>query len=151
MNWTLGASVALALVAFAPLAVAEDMIGKGPVVIKAVPESGQAAENVARVESLDKTEESTHLFSVTGGDPAINGEYVFLDVSPEDMSQEDAIFQVGDFNSWEILEQTKDHVVLKISRSWVDDPTGEIKSTEEKWTVPMVKSTAQELTITVAK
>ena len=151
MTWKFGAGIALALVAFAPLAVAEDTIGKGPVVIKAVTESGQAAENVAKVESLDKAAEMTHLFSVTGGDPAINGEYVFMDVSPEDMTQDSAIFQIGDFNSWEILEQTKDHVVLKVSRSWVDDPTGEIKSTEEKWTVPMVKADAKELTITVAK
>ena len=151
MTWKLGAGVALALVAFAPLAVAEDMIGKGPVVIKAVPESGQAAENVAKVEVLEKAAEMTHLFSVTGGDPAINGEYVFMDVSPEDMSQDSAIFQIGDFNSWEILEQTKDHVLLKVSRSWVDDPTGEIKSTEEKWKVPMVKADAKELTITIEK
>ena len=111
----------------------------------------QAAENVAKVEVLEKAAEMTHLFSVTGGDPAINGEYVFMDVSPEDMSQDSAIFQIGDFNSWEILEQTKDHVLLKVSRSWVDDPTGEIKSTEEKWKVPMVKADAKELTITIEK
>lgn len=150
MNWKLSTGFAVALLALAPLAVAENSIGKGPVVIKAAPIE-QAAESVARVETLDKAAEFTHLFSTTGGDPAINGEYVFMVVSPEDMSQDSAKFWIGDFNSWEIAEQTKDYVVLKVSRSWVDDPTGEIKSTEEKWKVPMVKSSATELTITIEK
>lgn len=148
MAWKSGAGFALALMAFAPAAMAEDAIGKGPVVVKAAPVE-QRAESVARVEGLDKAETPAHLFSTVGGDPAINGEYVFMVVHPEDPSQDYATFQIGDFNSWDILEQTKDHVTLKISRSWVDDPTGEIKTADEKWQVPMVKADAKELTITI--
>lgn len=145
------AGMALALAAFAPMAAADDSIGKGPITIQAAPVE-QSAVSVAKVVWLDKVEdEPTKLFSITGGDPAINGEYLFLAVFPEDMSLEPPVFQIGDFNSWEIVEGTKEHVKLKISRSWVEDSSGDIKSTEETWTVPMVKSSAKEITITIGK
>lgn len=142
------AGMALAFVAFAPMAAADDTIGKGPVTIQAAPIE-QSAENVAKVVWLDQAENMTKLFSTVGGDPAINGEYVFMVVHTEDMSADNGTFMIGDFNSWEIVEQTKDHVKLKISRSWVEDSSGEIKSTEETWTVPMVKPDAKELKITI--
>jgi hypothetical protein len=145
-KWSAG--IALALVALAPLAVAEDSIGKGPVVVPMAPIE-QSAESVARVEMLEKAENQTKLFSTVGGDPAINGEYVFMVVYSEDMTADNATFMIGDFNSWEIVEQTKDAVTLKISRSWIDDASGDIKTAEEKWRVPMVKPDAKELTITI--
>lgn len=139
---------ALALAGAAVPAAAEDAIGKGPVTIPMAPVE-QSAVAVAKVEYLDKAENFTKLFSTTGGDPAINGEYVFMAVFPESMADDTATFWIGDFNSWEIAEQTKDHVILKVSRSWVDDASGEIQSTEEKWKVPMVAPTAKELTVTI--
>ena len=129
-------------------ATAEDTIGKGPVLVARAPIE-QSASSVGQVEFLEKAEHQTKLLSITGGDPAINGVYLFMVVDPESMVEEVASFQIGDFNSWEIAEQAKDHVTLKISRSWVDDASGEIKSTEEKWSVPMVAPNAKELKITI--
>ena len=142
------AGLALAIVLAAAPAFAEDSIGKGPITVQAAPVE-QRPEAVARVVSLDKAEEATHLFSTVGGDPAINGEYLFMAVFPEDMSADYSTFQIGDFNSWDVVEQTKDYVVLKISRSWIDDASGDIKTAEEKWKVPMVKAGSKDLTITI--
>lgn len=150
MTWKLSAGLALACAVFAPPAMAEDAIGKGPIVIKAAP-SDQSAESVNAVVWLDQAAEETHLFGTASGDPAANGQYVFMEVSPEDMSQKSSTFWIGDFNTWEVAEQTKDFVILKINRAWTEDADGNILSRDEKWKVPMVKSSARELTVTIER
>lgn len=148
--WIRTIGAALLLAAASPLAMADDMIGKGPITIQAAPVE-QSAVSVSTVVWLEKAEETTKLFSTVGGDPAINGEYLFLAVFPEDMSADVATFQIGDFNSWSVVEETKDHVKLKVSRSWVEDSSGDIKTAEETWTVPLPKSSAKDITVTIAK
>ncbi|BCW89125.1 hypothetical protein sos41_22810 [Alphaproteobacteria bacterium SO-S41] len=150
MNWKLGAGIALALTAFAPPAMAKDEIGKSPVVIKAAP-SDQMAESVYAVVELDKAAEDTHLFATSGGDPAANGLYLFMQVMSEDKMEESPTFWIGDFNSWEVAEQTNDYIILKINRAYTEDASGNILSKDETWKVPMVKSSAKELTVTIEK
>lgn len=139
-----GAALAFALAGLAPAA--EE---KPQLVIQAAPVE-QSAEAVAQVDWLDKAEHTTKLFSTTGGDPAINGVYLFMLVYPESMAEESTTFWIGDFNTYDIVEQTKEHVTLKIGRSWVEQESGEIKSVEEKWQVPMVPPGTKELKITLA-
>ena len=150
MNWKHGAGLALALSVFAAPAMAQEEFGRGPGVIKAAP-SDQMAESVYAVVELEKAAEDTHLFATSGGDPAANGLYLFMQVTSEDRTQESPTFWIGDFNSWEVTEQTKDYIILKINRAYTTDADGNIVSKDEKWKVPMVKSTATELTVTLEK
>ncbi len=71
------------------------------------------------------------LFSTAGGDPAINGLYTYLAMftPPDGWTR---IYMIGDFNSWEVIEESPTRVVLKISRSWLEEGTGDIKTAEEK-------------------
>ena len=48
-----------------------------------------------------------------------------------------AVFAIGDFNTWEVTEQTKAYVVLKVNRTTVDE-AGEMKTVEERLKVPLV-------------
>lgn len=71
------------------------------------------------------------IFSTAGGDPAINGLYTYLSAysAPEGWTRN---YMIGDFNSWEVVEESSTRVVLKVSRSWVEEGTGDIKTAEEK-------------------
>lgn len=90
-------------------------------------ENGDAA-SVAKVIHLDR--EGAKLYSTIGGDPAINGEYVFLavDGGPAEGWR---IYKVGDFNTWELVEQSPERVVLKVSHSAVAE-SGDIVTYEQK-------------------
>lgn len=115
--------------------------------IKAV-EGDTPEAYVTDVVFIEASEAGAKIYSTAGGDPAINGLYTFLAIAGEAPDGGWTVFQIGDFNSWEIAEQTKDHVVLKVSRSWVEQETGEIKTVEEKLKVPLVAPGARELTVT---
>ena len=115
--------------------------------IKAV-EGDTPEAYVTDVTFIEASETGAKIYSTAGGDPAINGLYTFLAVAGESPDGGWTVFLIGDFNSWEIAEQTKDHVVLKVSRSWVEQETGEIKTVEEKLKVPLVAPGARELTVT---
>ncbi|OYX49597.1 MAG: hypothetical protein B7Y90_06925 [Alphaproteobacteria bacterium 32-64-14] len=71
------------------------------------------------------------IFSTAGGDPAINGLYTYLAAytPPDGWTR---VYMLGDFNSWDVLEESATRVVLKISRSWIEEGTGDIKTAEEK-------------------
>lgn len=86
------------------------------------------AANVAKVIHLDR--EGAKLYSLVGGDPAINGEYVVLGlyVHPDGWST----YRIGDFNTWELAEQSADTVVLKVSHSAVEEGSGEIVNYDQK-------------------
>ena len=86
------------------------------------------AANVAKVIHLDR--EGAKLYSLVGGDPAINGEYVVLGlyVHPDGWYT----YRIGDFNTWELVEQSADAVVLKIGHSAVEEGSGEIVNYTQK-------------------
>lgn len=89
------------------------------------------------------------LFSTAGGDPAINGLYTYLAIftPPEGWTR---IFMIGDFNSWDVVEESPTRVVLKVSRSWVEQETGDIKTTEEKLILDVPQDATAPLTVTPA-
>ncbi len=93
----------------------------------ALPEDMEAAW-VTDVRMIKDTD--AKIFSTAGGDPAINGLYTYLAMftAPEGWTR---VFLIGDFNSWEVVEETPERVVLKVSRSWIEEGSGDIKTAEE--------------------
>lgn len=89
------------------------------------------------------------IFSTAGGDPAINGLYTYLAVytPPEGWTR---VFMVGDFNAWEVAEESPTRVVLKVSRSWIEEETGDVKTAEEKLILDVPASEDAPLTVTPA-
>lgn len=89
------------------------------------------------------------LFSTAGGDPAINGLYTYLALytPPEGWTR---VFMVGDFDSWEVIEESPSRVVLKVRRSWIDEATGDVKSGDEKLILDVPADEASPLTVTPA-
>lgn len=89
------------------------------------------------------------LFSTAGGDPAINGLYTYLAIytAPDGWTR---IFQIGDFNSWDVIEESPTRVVLKVSRSWVEEGSGDIKTADEKLILDVPQDETSPLTVTPA-
>jgi len=71
------------------------------------------------------------IFSTAGGDPAINGLYTYLAAytAPDGWTR---VYMLGDFISWEVIEESPTRVVLKVGRMYLEDSTGEIKTADEK-------------------
>lgn len=104
-----------------------------------------AAASVSKVALLERGD--AKLYSTVGGDPAINGEYVFLAVIGE--PQEGwKVFKVGDFNSWDVVSQTPERVVLKVSHSAVEETTGEIVTAEQTIAVDVPAYGAASINVT---
>lgn len=89
------------------------------------------------------------LFSTAGGDPALNGLYTYLAVftPPEGWTR---IYMIGDFNSWEVIEESPTRVVLKVSRSWIEERSGDIKTADEKLILDVPQDDVTPLTVTPA-
>jgi hypothetical protein len=104
--------------------------------------------NVSRVVGL-KTSDSK-FFTVVGGDPAINGEYLYLAVAPEGPDEDFKVYMIGDFNTWDLESEGEGQAVIKVSRSSIDD-AGEIKTAEERLIVTVPAWSASETTVTPAK
>lgn len=89
------------------------------------------------------------IFSTAGGDPAINGLYTYLAAytQPDGWTR---VYMLGDFNSWDVLEESATRVVLKVSRSWVEEGTGDIKTAEEKLIIDLPATPETPVTVTPA-
>ncbi|HYD12369.1 MAG TPA: hypothetical protein VEC11_05950 [Allosphingosinicella sp.] len=85
----------------------------------------QHAASVARVVVLERQGDAgASLFSTTGGDPAMNGEYIYLSFGsdPREAAQ---IFRVGDVLEWRVVAETPGRVLLAV-RENVMNADGEI-------------------------
>jgi hypothetical protein len=89
------------------------------------------------------------LFSTAGGDPAINGLFTYLAVytQPEGWTR---VYMIGDFNAWEVIEESASRVVLRVSRSWVEEASGEIRTAEEKLIIDVPEDPEAPIKITPA-
>jgi len=107
------------------------------------PDQTDNAANVAKVIPLDR--DDAKLYSLTGGDPAINGDYAMLGVfiSPDGWFT----YKIGDFNFWEIVEQSPARVVVKVSHSAVVQETGEIVTYGQKLAVALPPVTEDSTTL----
>lgn len=101
--------------------------------------------DVRMVEGAD----GAKIFSTAGGDPAINGLYTYLAVftAPEGWTR---VFQIGDFNSWEVVEESAERVTLRVSRSWIEEGSGDIKTAEEYLFVTLPDEQARTVEVTPA-
>lgn len=90
------------------------------------------------------------IFSTAGGDPAINGLYTYLARYNEEERGWTQVYMIGDFNSWEVVEESATRAVLKISRSWVEQESGDIKTVEEKLILDLPADGATPLKVTPA-
>jgi hypothetical protein len=105
----------------------------------------QAAASVNKVAQLERGD--AKFFSTVGGDPAINGEYVFLALidNPHDGWK---VFKVGDFNSWSLVEQDGDRAVLQVSHSAIDQASGDVVTAEQRIAVTVPKFDATQINVT---
>jgi hypothetical protein len=110
-----------------------------------------AEASVTDVKWIESAENGAKIYSTAGGDPAINGLYTFLAIPSDEPGGGWHVFEIGNFNEWKIAEETKDHVILAVSRSWVEQSSGDIKTVEEKLNVPLVGPEATEITVTPVK
>ena len=163
MKYTLVAA-ALTLAACSPAPAATTPPAAEPAVARPAPAAlnlkptGPAVTVAAAPESMPEAfvtdvrllkDGSAKLFSTAGGDPAINGLYTYIAIwSDED--QWSKVFQIGNFNSWNIAEEAPGRVVLKVSRSWVEDGSGDIKTAEEHLIVTVPKADSATLEVTPA-
>jgi hypothetical protein len=91
------------------------------------------AANVSRVVHLSR--EGVKLYSLIGGDPAINGDYAVLGLFQQPNGW--FTYRIGDFNTWEVVEQSADRVVLQVSHSAVEEGSSDIVSYTQKIAVAL--------------
>jgi len=110
--------------------------------------SEERADDVSVARVAPVGESGAKLFSTVGGDPAINGEYLFLAVPSDDAPMEDPkVYKLGDFNSWSLESQSAGQLVIRVSRSWIDE-AGDIKTAQERYVVAVPAWSAGATTIT---
>jgi hypothetical protein len=112
---------------------------------EAAPMEAAYVTDVRMVEGAD----GAKIFSTAGGDPAINGLYTYLALftAPEGWTR---VFQIGDFNSWDVVEESAERVTLKVSRSWIEEGSGEVKTAEEYLIVTLPDEQAMTVDVTPA-
>lgn len=89
------------------------------------------------------------IFSTSGGDPAMNGLYTYLAAftPPDGWTR---VYMLGDFNSWEVVEESPARAVLKISRHELDADSGDIRTVEEKLIIDLPATPETPVTVTPA-
>lgn len=93
---------------------------------------------------------SFKIFSTAGGDPAVNGLYTYLARYNDDERGWTQVYMIGDFNSWEVIEESPARVVLKISRHELDSASGDIKTVEEKLIIDLPADAISPVSVTPA-
>lgn len=100
---------------------AQPVAERGPAVVQveAEDEGLQWAASVTGVDLLAQEPDTTKLFGVAGGDPAMNGLYTYLAfyLSPGDGWR---VFKVGDFLTYRIVAQRPGRLELAIEESVMD-------------------------------
>jgi hypothetical protein len=81
----------------------------------------QEAAAVSQLHSMP--EQNAKIFSVSGGDPAVNGLVTYLGLF-EGPAEGWRVFPVGDFERWEVSETRSGSVVLTVRESGADGQGG---------------------------
>lgn len=90
------------------------------------------------------------VYSVSGGDPAINGLYTYIaGYDTEEPGGGWNVFQIGDFNSWSVVEDRGTDVVLAVNRSFLNN-NGEVQTVDERYIVSIPTAGATSITVTPA-
>jgi len=134
----------------APAPAAEPARPSGPARTVAAEKVSDDLSGAASVTDIHFVKDAdVKLFSTAGGDPAINGLYTYLALytAPDGWTR---VFQIGNFNSWGVMEETPTRIVLKVSRSWIEEATGDVKTADEKLILDIPQDEASPLTVTPA-
>ena len=125
-----------------------------PVVVCGLIRAGLVVVNVNPLYTAPELEHQLQdadvkLFSTAGGDPAINGLYTYLALftAPDGWTR---IYMIGNFNSWDVIEESPTRVVLKVSRSWIEEGTGDVKTADEKLILDVPQDEKAPLMVTPA-
>jgi len=92
----------------------------------------QWSAGVVNLDELqDQGSQTVKVFGTAGGDPAMNGLYTYVAffVSP---AEGWAVFKVGDFLDYTVLDEAPGHVDLEIEESVMDQGSGRIGSRKRK-------------------
>lgn len=114
----------------------------------------QYAASVARVVNLSRQgDANASLFSTVGGDPAMNGEYIFLSFErdPHEAAQ---IFRVGDVLEWRLVAETRGRLLLAV-RENIMNANGEIGERRRRvavtWTPGAAGAAPARVTVATAR
>ncbi len=115
-----GTALAVALLA-AGGAAAQPVAESGPAVVQAesADDNLQWAASVSGIEALRAEPESSRLFGVSGGDPAMNGLYTYLAFFV-DLDEGWRVFRVGDFLDYRVVAQRAGRLLLDIRENVMD-------------------------------
>ena len=133
-----------------PAAAVTPVKPSGPARTVAVEAESEDLSGAASVTDIHFVKDAdVKLFSTAGGDPAINGLYTYLAIytQPDGWNR---IYMIGDFNGWDVIEESPTRVVLKVSRSWIEEGTGDVKTADEKLILDVPQDETTPLTVTPA-
>ena len=118
----LKAALALGIMLAAAPALAQPVGSAEPATVAPDPgENLQVAAGVTSVHQLSHQGElGGTIFSLVGGDPAMNGEYIILsfDISPAEGSRN---FRIGDVLEYSIVSETPGRVLLQVRENVMGD------------------------------
>ncbi|QTC92506.1 hypothetical protein [Brevundimonas goettingensis] len=95
--------------------------------VKALPDANlQSYASVVEVHDLAQaTSMDGKIFGVAGGDPAMNGEQTYI-AFYRNPAEGWWVYQIGDFLSFKVLNQSAGRVDLEVEESTMDEATGTI-------------------------
>jgi hypothetical protein len=134
-------------VAEAPAPAAVILAADGPAGTQASVPNMEREASVGDVFFMKENE--AKIFTTVGGDPAINGLYTYLAVIGEE--QEYTVYQLGDFNDVKVVSEKPGEIGLKISKSEVEQASGDIKTADHYLLITVPKPGDKTVTITPAK
>lgn len=115
----------------------------------------QWSASVVKLDALkDQGDLAVKLFGTAGGDPAMNGLYTYVAffVSP---AEGWAVFKIGDFLDYTVLDEAPGHVDLEIEESVMDEASGQISSRKRRvivgWTAGADGAAPAAVTVTSAQ
>lgn len=94
-----------------------------------------------------RAQSGAKLYSAAGGDPMINGIHTYIAAFGDDAAEGWRVFEIGNFNSWRLIEDRGDNLVLEVSRSWQDDAS-QVRTATERYIVSVPGPTDTSVTIT---
>lgn len=89
------------------------------------------------------------LFSTAGGDPALNGLYTYLALF-QGAAEGWRVFQLGDFESWRVLEEAPGRVLIEVRQSTLDPTTGQAVTATRRLSVSFDAAAPESVTVTPA-
>ncbi len=108
----------------------------------------QSAASVIQIDPIEGVD--AKLFGTAGGDPAINGVYTYLAVFAGP-NEGWAVFRIGDFNSYRVESASAQQVILSVSRSWIDPPSGDVRTVQERLSFAVPNPDATRILVTSAR